>query len=68
MPTNLAIEDRLVEEARRVGGHRSKRDAVNSALREYVRRHRQQDILRLAGTIDYDADYDPKALRRRRCA
>ncbi|HXH81852.1 MAG TPA: type II toxin-antitoxin system VapB family antitoxin [Candidatus Tectomicrobia bacterium] len=38
MPTNLALDDALIEQARRVGKHRTKNDAVTSALREYVRR------------------------------
>ena len=28
MPTNLAIDDSLLEEARKVGGHRTKRETV----------------------------------------
>lgn len=65
MPTNLAIDDRLVEEARQVGNHRTKKEAVTAALEEYVRRHRQQAIVELFGTIDYDPDYDYKAARWR---
>jgi Arc/MetJ family transcription regulator len=63
--TNLAIDDRLIEEARRVGGHTTKKAAVTAALDEYIRRRKQRDILKLFGTIDYDSDYDYKANRRR---
>lgn len=66
MPTNLAIDDKLIESARRVGGHKTKKEAVTAALEEYVRRRRQAAILELAGKIEYYADYDYKALRRRR--
>ena len=31
MPTNLAIDDRLLEEAQKVGGHRTKRETVTAA-------------------------------------
>jgi Arc/MetJ family transcription regulator len=65
MATNLAIDDRLIEEARRVGGHATKKAAVTAALDEYIRRRKQRDILKLFGTIDYDSDYDYKANRRR---
>ena len=34
MPTNLAIDDKLIEEARRVGGHGTKKQAVTAALDE----------------------------------
>jgi len=65
MPTNLAIDDRLIEEARRVGHHATKKEAVTAALDEYIRRRRQIEILDLFGTIDYDEGYDYKASRRR---
>ena len=64
MPTNLAINDELVEEARKVGQHRTKREAVNAALDEYIRRRKQQAILQLFGSIEYDKNYDYKRERR----
>lgn len=66
MPTNLALDDKLIEEARKAGKHKTKRDAVNAALREYVQRRRQREILALAGQVEYWDDYDHKALRRGR--
>ena len=65
MPTNLAIDDRLIEEARQVGHHRTKKEAVTAALDEYIRRRKQMQILDLFDTIDYQEDYDYKANRRR---
>lgn len=66
MATNLALDDRLIDEARRLGEHPTKRAAVNAALAEYVARRRQLRLLDLAGTVPYAPDYDPKALRKRR--
>jgi Arc/MetJ family transcription regulator len=66
MPTNLAIDDKLLEEALRLGGHRTKRATVNEALKEYVARRRQLEILDLFGRVDYDPDYDYKKQRGRR--
>jgi Arc/MetJ family transcription regulator len=66
MATNLALDDRLIEEARRAGGHKTKKDAVNAALDEYVRKRQQLRILSAFGAIDLDPDYDYKAERRRR--
>lgn len=66
MPTNLAIDDRLIEEAQAVGGHKSKRAAVTTALEEYVQRHKQAEIIKLFGTIDFDPAWDYKAERKRR--
>ena len=64
MATNLAIDDHLVNEAVRLGRHRTKKDAVNAALDEYVRRRQQQRITSLFGTINYDEQYDYKRERR----
>ncbi len=66
MATNLAIDDRLIEEARKTGGHRTKKEAVTTALQEYIQRHRQRRILDAFGTFDFDPAYDYKAERRRK--
>lgn len=65
MATNLALDDALIEQARVAGGHRTKKEAVTAALREYVRHRQQTDILRLFGTVAFDPDYDYKAERDR---
>ena len=64
MPTNLALDDRLIAEAQKLGRHRTKKDAVNAALDEYVRRRKQLKIIDLFGTIDFDPAYDYKRARR----
>jgi Arc/MetJ family transcription regulator len=65
MPTNLAIDDELLTEAQIVGGHRTKKDTVNEALREYIQRRRQAKVVELFGTIDFDPTHDYKKQRRR---
>ncbi|HEX4756648.1 MAG TPA: type II toxin-antitoxin system VapB family antitoxin [Terracidiphilus sp.] len=64
MPTNLAIDDRLIDEARRIGNHVTKKEAVTAALDEYIRWRKQLKILDHFGTIDFDSKYDYKKLRR----
>ena len=49
----------------KVGGHRTKKDTVNEALREYIQRRRQSEILKLFGTVEMDPSYDYKKQRRR---
>ena len=66
MPTNLAIDDRLLAEAQKIGNHRTKKEAVNAALDEYIRRRKQLNILDLIGKIDFDENYDYKSERRRK--
>ena len=63
MATNLAIDDRLIEEAKLVGKHRTKKGAVTEALLEYIQRRKQSEILRIFHSIDYDQDYDYKKQR-----
>ena len=53
MPTNLAIDDRILDEALRVGGHKTKKATVTEALLEYIRRRKQQRIVDLFGKIDF---------------
>jgi hypothetical protein len=65
MATNLAIDDKLLEQAREIGGHRTKKATVIEALQEYIQRRQQTKIVNLFGTIDYDPRYDYKKLRRR---
>ena len=65
MPTNLAIDDRLLDEALRLGGQKTKKDTVTQALEEYVQRRKQARILELFGKIDFDPRYDFKRQRRR---
>ncbi|CAN5847383.1 type II toxin-antitoxin system VapB family antitoxin [soil metagenome] len=66
MATNLAIDDSLLEEARRIGGQKTKKATVTEALSEYIARRKQQRVLELFGKIDVDPAYDYKAQRRRR--
>ena len=63
MPTNLAIDDRLIAEAQKVGHHRTKKEAVTAALDEYIRKRKKLSVLEMFGKIDYDEDYDYKLER-----
>ncbi|OGK79805.1 MAG: antitoxin, partial [Candidatus Rokubacteria bacterium GWC2_70_16] len=50
MPTNLAIDDRLLTRAVRLGGHRTKRATVNEALEEYIKRRQRLAAIKAFGT------------------
>ena len=63
MPTNLAIDDKLIEAARRIGHHKTKKEAVTTALSEYIAHRKRLEILDLFGTIDFDPEYDYKKVR-----
>ena len=66
MPTNLDIDDALLEEALKIGGRPTKKATVTEALREYIQRRKQADILELFGRIEYAPAHDYKKQRRRR--
>ncbi|MDP3442724.1 MAG: type II toxin-antitoxin system VapB family antitoxin [Ignavibacteria bacterium] len=65
MATNLAIDDRLLTKALEIGGYKSKKDTVNAALDEFIRRRKAKELIDIFGTIEYDASYDYKKIRSR---
>ncbi len=66
MATNLAIDEELLKEAQKVGHHKTKKQTVNEALKEYVRKRKQKEILDIFGTIEWDSEYDYKKEREKR--
>ena len=63
MATNLALDDGLIEEARQLGGQRTKKDVVTQALVEYVQRRRQLKLLDFFGTVEFEDGFDAKVRR-----
>lgn len=66
MATNLALDDALIEEARKIGAHKTKKEAVTAALDEYVRLRKQRKILDLFGAVDFDPSYNYKTARNKK--
>ena len=60
MTTNLAIDDDLINVALNMGHFKSKEDAVVTALREFINRRKQLEIVALFGQFEPDPDYDYK--------
>ena len=65
MATNLAIDDNLLVIAQKIAGIKTKKDTVNQALKEFVQRRKQEEIIDLFGNVEYDEDYNYKELRSR---
>jgi Arc/MetJ family transcription regulator len=63
MATNLNIDEKLLDEAQRLGGKKTKRDTVNQALEEYIQRRKQKEILKAFGKFDLAPNYDYKKER-----
>ena len=66
MATNLAIDEKLLAEAVKVGGLKTKKSAVNEALKEFIERRKRKDILKMFGTVEMEPSYDYKESRRLR--
>ena len=66
MPTNLHIDPDLLEQAQRLGHHRTKRATVDEALREYIQYRKRMEAVEAFGTIDFDHGYDYKKMRNAR--
>jgi Arc/MetJ family transcription regulator len=65
MATNLAINDILLNKALEIGGYKSKKDTVNAALEEFIKRRDAKELIEIFGTIEYDESYDYKKMRAR---
>jgi Arc/MetJ family transcription regulator len=62
MRTNIDIDDRLLEQAMKVGGFKTKKAAVEGALRLLAGKKAYRDVLALRGKVAWDGD--PREMRR----
>jgi Arc/MetJ family transcription regulator len=65
MATNLAIDDKLIIKAQKIGHHKTKKEAVTTALKEYIAHKKQLEVLDLFGSIEFDKSFDYKKARKR---
>lgn len=64
MRTNIEIDEELMQKAMQVGGFQTKKETVNAALSKLSEQHSAyQKLLKLAGKIEFDPNYDHKAMR-----
>ncbi len=66
MPTNLSLDDNLIIEAQKISCIPTKKETVNTALREFIMHHKQEEIIGIFGTVEYEKDYDYKKMRNRK--
>ena len=64
MRTNIEIDDQLMRQAMRSSGARTKRAAVEEALRLLVRTRGQASLRRLRGKAAWDGDLGTSRLER----
>ena len=65
MATNLALDDELITLAQKIGRHKTKKEAVTAALKEYITLKKQFEIVDVFGTIDFDKNFNYKKARKR---
>ena len=54
MRTTLDVDQKLLDEVVALTGENNRGRAVNEALSEFVRRRKIEDLIALAGSIDYE--------------
>lgn len=64
MGINVTVDEKLIEEARKLTGLKTDAEVVEGVLRRYVAgRYKHKDILDLAGKIEFRDGFDPRDLR-----
>ena len=58
MRTNVEIDEKLMKEAQKLSGLKTKRAVMDAALKMFVRVQHQKDILKLAGKVRWEGDLD----------
>ena len=64
MATNIELNEPLLSKAMRLGGMKTKKEAVNQALSEYVQRREQLRVLDFFGKVDSDPEFAYKKQRK----
>lgn len=64
MRTNIDIDDKIMQDAMRAGGFKTKKETVEAALKALARQRKsQRKILKLFGKIEFDPAYDHRKMR-----
>jgi len=58
MRANIELDDKLVAEALRLSNIQTKRELIDTALREFVANRKRLDLRELHGTQDICTNYD----------
>jgi len=65
MRTTLAIKEELLNQVKELSGARTKKEAVERALEEYIRRRKARKLIALEGKVEMSFSLE-EFLRRRR--
>jgi Arc/MetJ family transcription regulator len=63
MRTNIDIDEKLLHEAFKYLKVKTKKELVNTALKEFIENHKRKNLMELKGKIAFREDYDHKKMR-----
>lgn len=66
MRTTLAINEDLIDEAKTLSGAKTKKETIEKALMEFVRRRKSRKLLELEGKIELTYTLDDLIKRRKK--
>jgi Arc/MetJ family transcription regulator len=66
MRTTLAIKEKLLEEVKTLSGVKTKKEAVEMALEEFIKRRKAKKLIELEGKIDLSLTVDEFIEQRRK--
>lgn len=58
MRTNIVIDDSLMDEALKYSKHKTKKDAVEEALKLFITMKTQSDIRKYKGKLNWEGDLE----------
>ncbi len=56
--TNIFLDEKLIDQGKKLTGIKTKKELVNFALKKLVRLEKQKRIFELEGKIDWDGDLE----------
>lgn len=57
MRTTVVLDEELLERLRKVGGFRTRREAIATAIEEYVARKEREALAKMAGSVEFHEDH-----------
>jgi hypothetical protein len=58
MKTTLNLPDDLIKKTMKISGSRTKTAAIVTAMEEYIRRKKLEEIIRMEGKLDFTDDWE----------
>ncbi|MDR3012867.1 MAG: type II toxin-antitoxin system VapB family antitoxin [Chitinispirillales bacterium] len=63
MPVQFDVDESLLTDAIKIGGFKTRDDAVNVALKEFIGLKKRQEAMDLLWQVDFDEDWSPQKAR-----